>query len=136
MRRQAFALPAALVLYIGILAGAIWLLSLDTLSQTLARPLVVLLSLGPAAAIVILGVRWYQRLDELKQRIHLIALAVAFLGTLLLAFTGIWVALVGQTEAIIDILIRFGSVGVSFSLFAGVVALYVVGWLWARRQYR
>jgi putative effector of murein hydrolase len=130
---------SAVLVYFGLVAASLWLLSLDTLTQAYARYTIALLPLGPATVMVVLAVRRYQRLDELAQRIHLLALAVAFVGTSLLIFTWSVFEFFGLFE-------RFGLLGLMSSpgregrgglLALGVMfGLYLIGWIWARRRYR
>lgn len=130
MRASRVALIVALVAYAGLMLLTIWLLSLDTLSQAYARYTAVLLPIGPAVAIVVMTIRRYQRLDELRQMIHLMALSVAFVGTALLVLT--W--------GLLDLFQMFEILGISplssLATLEVLLGLYVVGFVWARRQYR
>jgi hypothetical protein len=130
MRPGRVALIAGLVGYAVLVLVTIWLLSLDTLSQANARYTAVLLPMGPAVAIVLLSIRRYQKLDELAQRIHLMALSVAFVGTVLLVLT--W--------SLLDLFQMFETLGISPlsspTTLGALIGLYLIGYLGARRQYR
>ncbi len=130
MKAGRIALIVALVVYAGLMLATIWLLSLDTLSQAYARYTAVLLPIGPAVAIVVFSIRRYQRLDELARRIHLMALSVAFVGTVMLVFT--W--------GLLEFFQMFETLGIaplgSLATLEVLIGLYLVGFFWARRQYR
>lgn len=89
--------------------------------------------------VVMFGVRRYRELDELTKRIHLIALSVAFRGTLFFVFVlGIF-----EFFGVVDdgqILGRYVGRGPSGSFglfFAGtMLVLHLVGWVWGRSLYR
>ncbi|MBK5268457.1 MAG: hypothetical protein JJE47_13595 [Acidimicrobiia bacterium] len=130
MRPGRVALIAGLVGYAVLVLVTIWLLSLDTLSQANARYTAVLLPMGPAVAIVLLSIRRYQKLDELAQRVHLMALSVAFVGTVLLVLT--W--------SLLDLFQMFETLGISplssLTTLGALIGLYLIGYVGARRQYR
>lgn len=130
---------AGTLLYAGLFAASLWLLSLDTLAQANWRYTASALLLFTGVLVVIFAVRRYRKLDELTQRIHLIALAVAFIGTLFLVF--VWGILV-FFRVIDDGEILLGYVGSGLTgafglLFAGMMlVLYLVGWFWGRSLYQ
>ena len=114
----------ALAAYVVALLASAWLLSGGRLDASPWRFAVVLLPLAPAAAIAVGGVGRYRRMDELEQRIHLMALAIAFTGTVVTTFA--WGFLEG---------VGLPPMG-GFGAFAVLVSTYVLGLLWARSRYR
>jgi hypothetical protein len=86
--------------------------------------LIALLPVPAAVAILAFAVAQFMADDELQQRIRLIALALAFCGTLLVTFT--WGFLEG---------IGVAPLG-GFTVFGILVALYLAGLLAAGRKYR
>ena len=139
MKPGRIVLLGTVLVYFGLVIASLWLLSLDTLTQASARYTVALLPLGPAAVVMVLAVRRYQKLDELAQRIHLLALAVAFVGTSLLVFTWSIFEFFGLFErfGLLGPISRPGREGSGGLLILGVMfTLYLIGLIWARRRYR
>ena len=116
-------LGAGLVVYSILLVISILLLRDDGLADSLWRLPVALLPLPGGGYIVYLEVRRYQHLDEYWQRVHLTALAIAFLGSALVAFTFGFLENAGIAE-------KSG-----FIYFLVMITLYVLGLLIARRRY-
>lgn len=85
--------------------------------------LAVVQSLATAVSIVVplLGIR---RLDELQQRIHLVALAIAFAGTGIVIMTFAWLEEAGLPR------VDWGIV-----TWPMMVGLWVAGFLFASRRY-
>lgn len=127
------------LIYLGLIAATLWLLSLDTLAQAnWVYPATALVFLT-GVLVVVFAVRRYRSLDELTQRIHLIALAVAFVGTLILVLVGTVLVFFGlvdefQFSGYFTQLGFRGSLGV-YAL-GTMLALYAVGWAWGRALYR
>lgn len=129
----------ATLIYLGLIAATLWLLSLDTLAQANSVYPATALVIFTGVVAVVYAVRRYQKLDELTQRIHLIALAVAFVGTLLLVFAWTVLEFFGLVN---DFQFMWfftqpgpsGSLG--FYMIGAMVALYLVGWVWGRSLYR
>jgi hypothetical protein len=121
-RKAAFA--TALLVYVALLLISIWLLSVDGRVAGSVRPAVALLPVPAAVVIVLLSIREFVASDELEQRIQLIGLAVAFLGTLLFTFS--WGFLEG---------IGFERL-TGFATFAMLVGFYGLGRLAAQRRYQ
>jgi hypothetical protein len=125
--------------YLGLIAATLWLGSLDTLAQTNA--------VYPASALVFLtaalsaryAVRRYHQLDELAQLIHLTALAVGFVGTLI----GVFAIVVLQFSRLFDssdiVLFLAGPnqpMVLGLYVMATMTIWYLIGWLWGRSRYR
>jgi hypothetical protein len=112
-----------LAAYVVLLLGSIWVLGMESMDGSRWRPAVALLPVPAAGFLLASFVRQVGSLDELMRRIHLEALAVAFAGTLLTVFP--WGFLEG--------------VGVDplsgFVVFGILMALYLLGLLWAHRRY-
>ena len=122
-RRRLVAFVAALVAY-----AALLLLSRALLAdRSVAGPLDVLIALLPApagVALLVIAIREFVSQDELEQRIRLLALAVSFGGTVLVALS--W----GFLEGVgFERLSGFAWLGV-------LVAFYGAGLIWARALYR
>jgi hypothetical protein len=109
---------------VALLLISIWLLSVDGRVAGSVRPAVALLPVPAAVVIVLLSIREFVASDELEQRIQLIGLAVAFLGTLLFTFS--WGFLEG---------IGFERL-TGFATFAMLVGFYGLGRLAAQRRYQ
>ncbi len=123
-RRRGLALGGGLLLYAVLLLASIAILDSGLAPAGPLRAVVALLPAPAAALIVGLTVAAFAASDELEQRTQLVGLAISFLGTLVLAFS--W----GLLEGI-------GLPRVSgFVVFGVLVALYLLGLAWARRQYR
>jgi hypothetical protein len=125
--------------FLGLIAATLWLLSLDTLAQANWVYPATALVVFTGVVVVVYAVRRYQRLDELTQRIHLIALAVAFVGTLLVVFVWTVLAFFGLVDdfQFMGFLTRPGPSGsLGFYVIGTMVALYLVGWVWGRSLYR
>lgn len=136
--RRTVRLVAALT-YLGLTAATLWLLSLDTLTQAKWVYPATALVLLTGAFVVVFAVRRYQSLDELTQRIHLIALAVAFVGTLLLIFVWTVIEFFGLVDdfQLSGFFAQQGLRGApGFYALGTMLALYVVGWAWGRALYR
>ncbi len=123
MNRRLVAFVAALVAY-----AALLLLSRALLvDDSVAGPIDVLIALLPVpagVALLVIAIREFVSQDELEQRIRLLALAVSFCGTVLVAVS--W----GFLEGVgFERLSGFAWLGV-------LVALYGVGVIWARAHYR
>lgn len=123
----------ATLTYLGLIATTLWLLSLDTLAQANSVYPASALVLFTGVVVVVYAVRRYQKLDELTQRIHLIALAVAFVGTLLLVFA--WTVL-EFFRLVNDFQVMWFFTQPGFYVIGAMVALYLVGWVWGRSLYR
>lgn len=123
----------ATLTYLGLIAATLWLLSLDTLAQANSVYPASALVLFTGVVVVVYAVRRYQKLDELTQRIHLIALAVAFVGTLLLVFA--WTVL-EFFRLVNDFQVMWFFTQPGFYVIGAMVALYLVGWVWGRSLYR
>jgi hypothetical protein len=120
-RRAAFF--GGLALYVALLLVSIWLLSNVAGLTAPLRALVALLPV-PAAMLIVAGsVGQFLAGDELQQRVQLNALAVAFLGTLLVTFS--WGFLEG---------VGFDRL-TGFTTFGILVAFYGAGLVVARRRY-
>ncbi len=123
MNRRLVAFVAALVAY-----AALLLLSRALLvDDSVAGPIDVLIALLPVpagVALLVIAIREFVSQDELEQRIRLLALAVSFCGTVLVAVS--W----GFLEGVgFERLSGFAWLGV-------LLALYGVGVIWARVHYR
>ncbi len=116
-------LVAGLVVYVVLLAVSALLLKDDGLADSLWRLPVALLPLPAGAYFIYLEVRRYQHLDEYWQRVHLTALAIAFLGSALVAFTLGFLENAGMAKQS------------GFIYFLVMITLYVLGLLIARRRY-
>ena len=116
-------LGAGLLVYSMLLVISIVLLRDDGLADSLWRLPVALLPLPAGAYFIYLEVRRYQHLDEYWQHVHLTALAIAFLGSALVAFTFGFMENAGIARQS------------GFFYFGVMTALYVLGLLIARRQY-
>lgn len=117
-------LLVTLLVYAGLLVMSVLLLRQDAIADSGWRYAVALLPLPAAAGILATTAAAYRDSDELAQRIQLQALAVAFLTTMLLAFT--W----GLLEGV-------GLPRVSGFVYFGILwAAYLGGLWWANRRYR
>lgn len=117
-------LVAALVAYAALLLLSLWLLGGGRFEGSTWRFAIALMPVPAAVAIVAVGMSVYRGMDELLQRIHLMALAVSFLGTVVSVFS--WGFLEGVG------LPRLSG----FVVFGVLVAGYLVGLAWARSRYR
>jgi hypothetical protein len=108
--------------YAALLLASVALLSGERFDDSAWRFVIALLPVPAAVAVV--GVAHYRRMDELLQRIHLQALAVAFFGTLATVFS--WGLLEGVGVP------RLGG----FPAFGILGGFYLVGLVWARSRYR
>jgi hypothetical protein len=123
-RSRRIAFGVALAAYAALLVGSISLLSAQPGPGGLVRAVVALLPVPAAVALVIVAISQFLASDELEQRVQLVGLGVAFLGTLLVTFS--WGFLEG---------IGFERLP-GFATFGVLVALYVAGLLLAQRRYR
>ena len=123
-RGRGFAFVAAMLAYAALLVVSIAVLSSQPGLASPARALVALLPVPAAVAIVLVAMRQFLASDELEQRVQLVGLGVAFLGTLLVTFS--WGFLEG---------IGFERL-TGFATFGMLVAFYVAGLLMAQRRYR
>ncbi len=121
-RRAAFI--AGFALYTSLLLMSIWLLSTLTGLSTPVRALLALLPVPAAVLIVLVSIDEFLASDELEQRVQLVGLAVAFLGTLLVTFS--WGFLEG---------VGFERL-TGFVTFAMLVAFYGAGRIAAQRRYQ
>lgn len=129
----------AVIVYVCLIGVMLWFMSLDTLAQANWMYPATALALITGAAVVVYCVRLYRRLDELAQRVHLVALAVAFVGTLLIVF--IWAVLdlfgvVGEMWLLRRLAGASSASLLGFSALGVMLALYLVGWVWGRSLYR
>ncbi|MEE6272998.1 hypothetical protein [Georgenia wangjunii] len=115
---------ASLLAYAALLGLSAWLLSGELLAGSPWRYAVALLPVPPAVALVVSAVARYRRMDEVVQRIHLMALAVSFAVTAVVVFSWGFLEGVGLPP-----LGGFGAFGV-------LTATYVLGLLWARGRFR
>ena len=116
-------LAVGIVVYVVLVAVTVLLLRDDGLAESVWRIPVVLLPLPAGAYLIYLEARRYQDLDEYWQRVHLTALAIAFLGSGLVAFT-------------LGFLEKAGVERQSGFFYFGVMTgLYVLGLVIARRRY-
>lgn len=127
------------LVYLGLIVAIWWLGSLDTLAQANA--------VYPASALVLLtaalsaryAVRRYQQLDELAQLIHLTALAVGFVGTLIVVFAFVVVQFSGLIDST-DIAFFLAEPNqtrlLGLYVMAMMTLLYWIGWVWGRSRYR
>lgn len=127
------------IVSMGLVIATLWLLSMDTLAQAnwiyTATALIAIVGI----LVIAFAVRMYQRLDELSQKIHLMALAVAFVGTLILVAAWALVTFAGLADdsAFLRRLLMPGPhSSLSIYLLAMMVGLYLVGWFWGRSRYR
>ena len=116
-------LEAGLLVYSILLVISIVLLRDDGLAASVWRIPVALLPLPAGAYLSYLEVRRYQNLDEYWQRVHLTALAIAFLGSALVAFTFGFMENAGIARQS------------GFFYFLVMTMLYVLGLVIARRRY-
>ena len=121
-RRTAFG--ACLAAYVVLLVVSISLLSAEPRLDAAIRAAVALMPVPAAVAVILVAIREFLASDELEQRMQLVGLAVAFLGTLLVTFS--WGFLEG---------IGFERLS-GFATFGMLVAFYVAGLLAAQRRYR
>ncbi len=119
-KRQLF---AGIAVYIILLAISRLLLQDEGLADSVWRIPIALLPLPAGAYFIYLEVRRYQNLDEYWQRVHLTALAIAFLGSALVAFTFGFLENAGMAKQS------------GFIYFLVMITLYVLGLLIARRRY-
>lgn len=113
---------AALLAAGGVLVSSFILARLDSAGPL--RVVAALLPVPPSAFSVWTFVRWIRGLDELEHRIVAQAVSFAFVAAIL----GM-IALEGLDKAGV-------LTGVSWETgWAGMVFLYVAGYLWARRRY-
>ena len=121
---RAVAFGAALLTYAVLLLISIAILSGGGVTSPPLQALVALLPVPAAVALLVLAITRFLATDEMQQQIQLTALALSFLGTLLVTFS--WGFLEG--------------VGVErlsgFAVFGTLVLLYVAGLALAGRRYR
>ena len=114
---------AAFAAYAGLLVVSLLLLEGDRLADSAWRFPIALLPVPAGAYLVYLVAHRYRGLDEYWQRIHLTALPVAVLGSLLVAFT------LGFLE----------NAGIGrpsgFVYFGIIVGLYLLGLFLAKQRY-
>lgn len=137
-RRRIGWLLIALV-YLTLIIATVWLGTRDTLAQAdVVYPFsaLVLLTAGLSAKH---AVKRYQRLDELAQLIHLTALAVGFVGTLMLVFAVVVLQFSGLLDSP-DIFRWLAGPNqpmvLGFCVMVVMTILYLIGWLWGRSRYR
>jgi hypothetical protein len=118
------AFAAGFVVYATLLVVSISVLSADPGLAAPVRALVALMPVPAAVAIILVAIGEFLASDELQQRIQLVALAVAFLGTLLVCFS--WGFLEGIGFERLSGFVVFGMLG----------AFYGAGLLAAQRRYR
>ncbi len=123
MTRKMDRLAAGLLVYSMLLVISIVLLRDQGLADSVWRIPVALLPLPAGAYLIYLEVRRYQDLDEYWQRVHLTALAIAFLGSALVAFTFGFLENAGMAKQS------------GFIYFLVMITLYVLGLVIARRRY-
>ena len=123
MTRKIDRLAAGLLVYSILLVISIVLLRDQGLADSVWRIPIALLPLPAGAYLMYLEVRRYQHLDEYWQRVHLTALAIAFLGSALVAFTFGFLENAGMAKQS------------GFIYFLVMITLYVLGLLIARRRY-
>ncbi len=123
MTRKIDRLAAGLLVYSILLVISIVLLRDQGLADSVWRIPIALLPLPGGAYLIYLEVRRYQNLDEYWQRVHLTALAIAFLGSALVAFTFGFLENAGMAKQS------------GFIYFLVMITLYVLGLLIARRRY-
>ena len=117
-------LVLTLLAYAGLLVASVLLLRQDPIADSGWRYAVALLPAPAAAGILAATAAAYRDSDELARQIQLQALAVAFLTTMLLAFT--W----GLLEGV-------GLPRVSGFVYFGILwGTYMGGLWWANRRYR
>ncbi len=114
---------AGIAVYVILLAISRLLLKDEGLADSVWRIPVALLPLPAGAYFIYLEVRRYQNLDEYWQRVHLTALAIAFLGSALVAFTFGFLENAGMAKQS------------GFIYFLVMITLYVLGLVIARRRY-
>jgi hypothetical protein len=114
---------AGLVAYGALLLLSIVILEANDLEDSPVRFAVALLPLPAATVVAGVTIARYRRLDELQQRIHLVALAVAFVGGLFGVFT--WGFLEGVGVPRLSGFVWFGVLWI----------LYVAGLVWGRVRY-
>lgn len=117
-------LLGTLLVYAGLLVVSVLLLRQDPIADSGWRYAVALLPVPAAAGILAATAATYRDADELAQRIQLQALAVAFLTTMLLAFT--WGLLEGVGLPRVSGFVYFGILWVT----------YLGGLWWANRRYK
>jgi hypothetical protein len=117
------AFVAALAAYAALLLLSRALLAGGSVGDPL-RAAIALLPLPAGAALLVLAIREYVSQDELEQRISLMALAVSFGGTVLVAVS--WGFLEG---------VGFERLS-GFVWFGIFVASYALGLVWAKARYR
>lgn len=76
----------AILAYAAVLVVSLSMLRMDAAEGATWRIPVALMPMAPALAALLAFVRFFQRVDELEQRIHLEALAFAFGGTAIVTF--------------------------------------------------
>jgi hypothetical protein len=106
----------------GVLASSFILKRLDPAGPL--RVAAALLAVPPSAFMVWTFVRWIRGLDELEHRIVSQAVSFAFVVSILAMM-----ALEGLDRAGVRTGVRWENA------WAGMVFLYVAGYLWARRRY-
>jgi uncharacterized membrane protein len=124
---------------LGLLVATAWLLSLDSVTQAKSIYPVTGMLILAGIVTVTFAVRRYQRLDELSQRIHLIALAVGFVGTVVIVAGWALIATLAWTERS-EFLHRWllpqPHRSPSVYLLVTMPSLYLAGWVWGRARYR
>ncbi len=123
-RYSAVALVVLFLAYAVLLVVSTGILSSGGISGGPLRALVALLPVPAALGIIAILMARFLATDELEQRIQLTAVALSFLGTLVLTFS--WGFLEG---------VGFERLS-GFTVFAVLVGLYVIGLVSARRRYR
>lgn len=124
MTRAARGLTLGLVAYAALLVGSILLLRQEPVAESSWRYAAALLPLPAVIVVVGAGMAAFRASDELAQRIYLNALALSFLGTVLVALT--W----GLLEGV-------GLPALSGFVYVGVLwLLYLVGLWLGNRRYR
>ena len=121
--RRLVAFGGALLLYAALLVVSRALLAGSAVEGPL-RGIVALLPLPAGAVLLAIGIREFVAQDELEQRIRLLALAVSFGATALVAVA--WGFLEG---------VGFERMS-GFAWLAILVAGYLIGLAWARARYR
>ncbi len=112
----------ALVAYAVLLVVS--LLTVNLVSSPLARTLVSLSPMLPAAFVVVAVVRQLRRIDELQRRIQLEALGLAFAGTAVLSFGYGFLENVGYPKLTM------------FAVWPLMATLWVVGLVISQLRYR
>ena len=122
-RRRLVAFFGALFAYAGLLLFSRALLAGGSFAGPVEAA-IALLPVPAGVALLVIAIREFVSEDELEQRIRLMALAVSFGGTVLVAVS--WGFLEG---------VGFERLS-GFAWLAILVAFYVAGLAWARARYR